>query len=223
MTQNTTTLTSFFVSPTWLFIECLLLFVFAPIGLAVFFSPQSMVDGLFLLTLLGFVLLHTTPGFAWQSLTLNWQHISIYRTIALLIATAVASLAILAVTHPQSLFLLFNQPGLLLAIALLYPFLSALPQELIFRPLFFQRYAVILPSHNTAIVLNAALFSLAHLMYWSWIVIILTFLGGLVFADSYKTRQNFPEAVLLHSLAGITLFMIGMGAYFYSGNVTKPF
>ncbi len=38
-----------------------------------------------------------------------------------------------------------------------------------------------------------------------------------------RLRGNFPEAVLLHSLAGIIVFALGLGVYFYSGNVVRPF
>ena len=51
----------------------------------------------------------------------------------------------------------------------------------------------------------------------------MTFAGGLLFAWSYERRGNFPEAVILHSVAGIALFAVGMGVYFYSGNVVRPF
>ena len=71
--------------------------------------------------------------------------------------------------------------------------------------------------------LNAALFSFAHLMYWSWIVAVLTFAGGLVFAWSYRVRGNFAEAVVLHAVAGISVFVLGLGAFFYSGSITRPF
>ena len=67
------------------------------------------------------------------------------------------------------------------------------------------------------------LFSLAHLMYWSWVVAAFTFLGGLVFAVSYRVRRNFPEAVVVHGVAGVILFWLGLGVVFYSGNVVRPF
>ncbi len=60
-------------------------------------------------------------------------------------------------------------------------------------------------------------------MYWSLLVTLMTFAGGLAFAWSYRVRQNFPEAVLLHALAGIVVFAAGLGVFFYSGNITRPF
>lgn len=102
------------------------------------------------------------------------------------------------------------------------PILSALPQELIFRPLFFHRYRQILPAGHSAIAVNAAIFSFAHLMYWSWVVALMTFIGGWFFARGYH-RHGFLAAWALHSVAGNVLFATGMGYYFYSGNVVRPF
>jgi membrane protease YdiL (CAAX protease family) len=129
-------------------------------------------------------------------------------------------------TAPDLLFdLVERRPKVMLMIAVLYPLLSALPQEIVFRPLFFRRYNSILAPINrhALIALNAAIFSLAHLMYWSPIVMIMTFFGGLIFAWAYVTQKNFPLAVILHSVAGVVLFALGMGVYFYSGNVVRPF
>ena len=94
----------------------------------------------------------------------------------------------------------------------------------VFRPLFFRRYEAILTRRaDVAILLNASVFSFAHLMYWSWVVAGMTWVGGLIFAYSYRMRGNFPEAVIAHSLAGIVIFALGLGVFFYSGNVSRPF
>ena len=69
----------------------------------------------------------------------------------------------------------------------------------------------------------ATLFSLAHLMYWSWIVAVMTFAGGLLFTWAYRKRGSFFYAVLLHAIAGNIIFAAGLGIYFYSGNVQRPF
>ena len=77
--------------------------------------------------------------------------------------------------------------------------------------------------HRAFYLLNASLFSLAHLMYWSWIVAIMTFGGGLLFTWAYRRRGSFFYAVLLHAIAGNIIFAAGLGIYFYSGNVQRPF
>jgi membrane protease YdiL (CAAX protease family) len=205
-------------------VEFALIYLVAPVTMAVALPPSAMFPALFAVTALGIGLLHLTPGFYWRDLLRGWNRIGWGRVAVLAALTALCGWAVLAVTAPGALFgLARSQPGLLVMIALLYPLLSALPQELVFRPLFFRRYGPILPALRPAVVLNAAVFSLAHLMYWSWIVAAMTLAGGLAFAWSYEARRNFPEAVVLHALAGVILFTVGMGVYFYSGNVSRPF
>ena len=106
---------------------------------------------------------------------------------------------------------------------MLYPLLSALPQELIFRPLFFRRYGPVLPTGIGALWLNGAVFGFAHLMYWSWLVAVLTFAGGIAFAWAYERAGSFPLAVAFHAVAGWIVFAVGLGLFFYSGNVVRPF
>ena len=65
---------------------------------------------------------------------------------------------ILWFSRPGALFnMLLNRPGFLPVVWVFYPILSALPQELIFRPLFFHRYGALLPKGQGALALNAAI------------------------------------------------------------------
>lgn len=208
---------------TLLWIEFLGLFVGAPIAVALLLPPSQMFPALLALTVVGLILLHLTPGFQWRRLwdgTVSWRILGIFAGI-----TFAGGVAVMLWRAPGQLFLLVEeQPWLMLSIALLYPPVSALPQELLFRPLFFRRYAALLPRpHNLRIALNAAIFSLAHLMYWSWVVAAMTFVGGLVFAWAYLRSGGFVMALVLHSVAGVILFAVGLGIYFYSGNVIRPF
>jgi len=210
---------------TWLALEFVTFFIAAPAVMAVFLPAGWMFPVLFLFTAVGLVLLHLTPGFAWRNLFQGAREVSWTRVGVVAAATFVTALTVMLLTRPDGLFVLFyERPEIMLMIALFYPFLSALPQELVYRPLFFERYGPILPRRlSAAIWLNAVIFSFAHLMYWSWIVAAMTLSGGVLFAVVYKKKGNFTEAVIHHSLAGIILFALGMGAYFYSGNVERPF
>lgn len=207
-----------------LWAEFVVFYVAAPVVMAVALPPGAMFPVLFGFTVVGIVLLHVTEGFHWRDLTRNplaidWRFVAVFSAVTLLVA-----LAVVLGKEPQT-FLLpgRRQPGLLLLIILLYPILSALPQEIVFRALFFRRYGVLLPGLKTAILFNAALFALAHLMYWNWVVAGMTFAGGLVFAWVYEARRSFAMAVLLHAVAGWIIFSLGLGIYFYSGNVVRPF
>lgn len=207
-----------------LWAEFVLLFAAAPLAMATLLPPRAMFPALFGLTAVGIVLLQLTPGFRWRELSRGWGRID-WRFVGLFVAVTVAlTAAVVAGFAPQDAFgLLRANPAMMAVIALLYPVMSALPQEIVFRPLFFRRYSAILPPLRAAIPLNAALFSLAHLMYWSWIVAVMTFGGGLVFAWAYEARRSFPMAFVLHALAGVILFLMGLGVFFYSGNVQRPF
>jgi membrane protease YdiL (CAAX protease family) len=207
-----------------LWVEFMLLFLIAPVVMAVALPPSAMFSALFAVTAVGVVLLHRTPGFRWHDLTRGWDRISWRFVLVFAVATVACGATVMALIAPSALFgLVRSNPGLMVMIALLYPVLSALPQEIVFRPLFFRRYGPILPGLNAAVVLNAAVFSLAHLMYWNWIVAAMTFSGGLAFAWAYEARRNFPEALVLHAVAGVIAFALGLGILFYSGNVVRPF
>ncbi|WP_255572142.1 CPBP family intramembrane glutamic endopeptidase [Celeribacter sp. PS-C1] len=207
-----------------LWLEFIVLFIAVPVAVAVVLPPSAMFTALFASTLLGVVLLHFTPGFRWRDLLAGRGSFSPVTLITFAAITAGISYAVLATTAPNAIFALFRaNPELWLMIMLLYPLMSALPQEVVFRPLFFRRYGTILPEGRMALTLNAGLFSLAHLLYWNWIVALMTFAGGIVFAWAYEVRKSFPLAVVLHAIAGNVLFTLGMGVFFYSGNVVRPF
>ncbi len=204
--------------------EFLLLYLGAPLVIALLLPPTQMFPALFACTALGLILLARTPGFRWRELRAGWRSWSWGELLLFAGITLVACLVVIQITAPAATFaLLRDQPQLLAMIWLLYPLLSALPQELLFRPLFYRRYGPLLPAGWRADLLNATIFAFAHLMYWSWIVAVMTFAGGLVFSWAYRQRGSFFYAVLLHAVAGNILFAVGLGIYFYSGNVQRPF
>lgn len=199
------------------------LFVLAPLLIALFLPPRMMFPALALFSLAGLGLLLLTGGFDWRFLRRGWRQLPWAEAGLIAAAVLVAGTAILSATRPGALFALPRQaPQFMLLIALLYPLLSALPQELIFRALFFHRYGAMMPSRRVAMLANAAVFAHAHLMYWSLVVLAMTAVGGWLFARAYLDR-GFPAAWFLHALAGNLLFAVGMGVYFYSGAVQRPF
>ena len=208
----------------WRWAEFVGFYLALPVAVAVLLPPDALFTVLLAVTLLGAVLLHFTPGFRWAELTRGWGRIDWRLVAGFSAVTAAVAMGILLLVRPGALFFLPRwMPELTLAILLFYPVLSALPQEVVFRPLFFRRYGALFPDPRVALVLNAAIFSLAHLMFWSWIVAALTFAGGLVFAWAYERRGSFALAVVLHAVAGNILFLVGLGNFFYSGNVARPF
>ena len=68
-------------------------------------------------------------------------------------------------------------------------------------------------------MVNGACFGLAHLFLMNWLAVVLSGIGGVVFAYAYHLRQSFLLACLLHVLAGQILFTTGAGIFFYHGAV----
>lgn len=203
-----------------LWAEFLALYVGGPLVLAFLLPPTAMFTVLGLMTSIGFIILHKTPTFHWRELVANPGGVSPAFYVGFAVMTALVCLAFVQVLFPQYMFMLpRHDPGLWLMIMLLYPLVSALPQEVIYRPLFFRRYGGLFPGRNAAILANAAFFSLAHLMYFDPLVLAMTFSGGIAFAWAYAARGSFAAAVALHALAGQIVFTSGLGILFYSGAV----
>ena len=204
-------------------LEFAALYIGAPLAIALFMPGHLLFEALALFSAAGLLLLWFTGGFDWRSLVRGWRRLPWLEILGMIAITTALGALILSFERPGAIFnMARSRPEFMLVIWTFYPILSALPQELIFRPLFFHRYALILPRGRAAIALNAAIFSFAHLMYWSWVVAALTFVGGSFFARAYLKR-GFPSAWVLHAVAGNALFTVGMGVYFYSGNVVRPF
>lgn len=203
--------------------EFLTLFIGVPLAVALFLPANALFPALFAFTLAGLALIRLTGDFDWSQLLRGWGRVSLSRLIAFGVLVALTGLMVMRATRPDFVPNLGpRRLGFLAVLWLLYPLLSALPQELIFRALYFHRYAPLMGDARRARLVNAAVFSLAHLMYWSVVVAVMTFVGGWLFARLYQ-EKGFPAAWAAHALAGNVLFTVGMGAYFWSGNAVRPF
>lgn len=195
--------------------ELILLFIGVPVILALLLPPDRMWIILLASTALGIFLLHQTDGFAWRRL---WSGRIDWAATALLgVVTLGAAASLCWWLLPEHLFrILRTMPWFIPVLSIGYPILLVLPQEIIFRPLFFERYGALFANQTIAVWVNAVLFAFAHLMYWHWVVFLLTFIGSFIFARAYL-RGSFPHAVALHTIAGLMIFLSGLGWLFYSG------
>jgi membrane protease YdiL (CAAX protease family) len=202
----------------WLGIEFGVLFVGLPLVMALALPPDWLWPVLFGMTAAALVLLGLTPGFRWRELVagqIGWGRVA----LAALTTASVCALFVWWLVPQQALWLPRRAPGLWLAILGLYPFLSALPQELVFRALFFRRYGGLFPNRHGAVAANALVFALAHLMFWNWVALALCLAGGVLLAVAYLGPGGFREALLLHAVCGAIVFTSGLGAFFYHGAV----
>lgn len=112
-----------------------------------------------------------------------------------------------------------TRPGLWAAVMILYPVVSVYPQGIIYRSFLLHRYASFLPSQWGLIVVSAAAFSFMHIVFRNPLAVLLTFVGGLLFAWRYAASESLLTSSLEHALYGCGLFTLGLGQYFYHGRV----
>jgi membrane protease YdiL (CAAX protease family) len=60
-------------------------------------------------------------------------------------------------------------------------------------------------------LINAALFSLAHVFFKNALVMLLTFTGGILFALTFRKTKSTLLVSIEHSIYGCWLFTVGMG------------
>lgn len=196
------------------------LYIALPAAFAFLVPPDGFWAALAVMFVLAWALLARTPGFRWRSLRPRDGGGLLAPTLAFCAALLPVSAALPLLLRPEAfLWLPRQQPVLWLAILALYPLLSALPQELAYRALFFERYSSLFPNRHAALLANGLAFGFAHLFLWNLPAVLLSAAGGMVFAWAYRERGSFALAWLLHSLAGAALFTSGAGAFFYHGAV----
>ena len=207
-----------------LWAELVVLFVGVPLAMLVWFEELRAARALFpvILGLAGVALflLWRTPGWRFRDL---WRGPVLSEWplfLGFAVVTAVISVAIVFAMNPDYfLYIVARRPEIWLMIMVAYPLLSALPQEIIYRTLFFERYQGLFPSVWMALAVNGALFAWGHLFYDNWIAIAMTAGGGLVMAYGYLRHRSTITAWVLHTISGNIIFTASLGPYFYSGMV----
>jgi len=102
-------------------------------------------------------------------------------------------------------------PLMWVIITLFYSIFSVYPQEFLYRSFFFTRYEQLFKKKYVLIAINAIVFSLGHIMFKNLLVLILTLLGGFVFAVTYHKTKSLLFTTIEHSIYGSWLFTVGMG------------
>ncbi len=149
----------------------------------------------------------------WNAAAVNKGNVQ--RIIFLLIPAFVLMVLLVYWLHPSlTLRLVQEKPLLLLAISVIYPIVSVLPQEVIYRSFFFNRYGQLLGKTAT-VLLSALSFGLVHIIFGNWIAPILSSVGGMMFAYTYHKSRSLALVSLEHALYGIAIFASGLGVYFY--------
>src|SRR5690554_5566867 len=108
-------------------------------------------------------------------------------------------------------------PRLWLLIMFFYPLLSVYPQGILYRALYYRRYARLFGQGWTARLVGAAAFSFCHVFFLNPLALVLTLVGGWFFCRTYERTRSLPVSNLEHALLGALLFTIGLGRFLYHG------
>ena len=118
---------------------------------------------------------------------------------------------------PEQLFSLpHKKPLAWVAVMVLYPLLSVVPQEILFRTYYLGRYHLFM-SPNTLRLTSAIAFGWVHIVLLNWVAVVFSMVGGVFFAETYLKTKSLACVCFEHALYGCYLFSIGLGYYFYHG------
>ena len=89
-----------------------------------------------------------------------------------------------------------------------YLLFSVIPQEIIFRFLFFYKYKDYFNKFEI-LLLNSLVFSFCHLIYFDLYILLFSFFGNLLFTFNYMKNKSLLVVIVEHFLLGQTLIILG--------------
>lgn len=192
--------------------EFLIIFILIPVSFAISYTIWiKMILGVLGFIYVVFVLLRVeknkfkiAPNLSWRKF---WK-----RTVIQLVIIALLTTLYMWFMDPNNLYaVVLNKPWLWVMILFVYSVFSVYPQELLYRTFYFQRYSDLFKNETFFIFLNAIVFSLGHLFFKKGLVMIITFIGGILFALTFKKTKSTLLVSIEHALYGCWLFTVGMG------------
>lgn len=201
----------------WLTAELILIFIGLPIVFVVqdrLIHPSMMV--LPILALLVWYL-RRHPGFHVRDFfKLNVPRAVWLQHLGIVLLCFMALVGYTYAVEPENLFNLpTRNPAIWLLFIVVYPLFSAYGQEVIYRAFLHLRYRPLLGEGWLFIVASAALFSFVHIVYYSPLSIVLTFVMGLYLAWVYMRYRSVLFVAVLHGLLGDAAFTAGLGQHFW--------
>ena len=198
-------------------IEFLIIYFLIPllvIFINFFFSEQKIFVflPLFLVFFLSLYLLKKTPSFSFDFLKKETEWKFFFLVSLIFIVSGFFYTIILDSN------LLFKLPKnyffIWIAVILFYPILSVIPQEIIFRVLFFERYSCLFKNQFLYVILNSIIFAYIHLVFQNFHAFFITLITSPIFAYAYLNK-SFKTCFLTHTVGGQLVFTYGLGEYFY--------
>lgn len=131
---------------------------------------------------------------------------------------SVVLLAGIALWRPENLFgVLRRDWTLLLVFFPTYFVASVLPQTVLWRVLWLQRYGRLLGSERIGFLVGALAFAWCHVVLLNSMLVALTFVGGMIFSSTWRRTRSVFWTSLEHSLYGTWLFAVGYSEWMQLG------
>ncbi|MBP0905084.1 CPBP family intramembrane metalloprotease [Mariniflexile gromovii] len=143
---------------------------------------------------------------------LNWKRFWRNTLFKFIIIAILTTIFVWITDKPMLFELLINKPLLWVLLLFIYSVFSVYPQELLYRTFFFNRYKNYFKSESLFLFVNAICFSLSHLFFKNSLVLLMTFIGGLLFALTFNKTKSTLLVSIEHAIYGSWLFTVGMGA-----------
>ena len=192
--------------------EFFILFILLPVSLALPFNIWVKVG----MVVLGFIYilikLKTSENINFRiKKNLDWKSLWRRVLVTFLVVAIITTVYVFFQDKDALFYVPLHKPGLFVSILIVYTLLSVWPQEIIYRTFFFHRYEVLFQNKSLFIFINAIVFSLAHLFFRNTLVLVLTFIGGIIFGYTYIKYRSTTAVSIEHAVYGNWLFTVGMG------------
>lgn len=163
----------------------------------------------------------------WLKRLWKWSEVNVKNLRPIILRWVLATIGMIAFIYfydPDKMFIIFEQrPEIIPYLLLAYPVLSALPQEFIFCSFFFHRYRAFFTTDMKLLIASAIVFAYAHVLFINWVAPVLSLIAGLIFAHTYARTKSLALVTIEHGLYGNSLFLVGLGWYFWGGAVAHNY
>ena len=193
--------------------ELFFIYLFLPLFILIFQSKILIFTVLYLVFIFTFLELRKDKSFKSKVLSkkINWRISFIFFLVFLIFGYFYVLFydPTLLFSFPKNNFLLW------VTVMFIYPFFSVIPQEIVYRVYFYQRYKKLFNGNLLLLtLLNLFFFSFAHIVFNNPHAILITAIASPIFSYLY-IKESFFTCVLVHSLGGQIIFTLGLGRYFY--------
>lgn len=193
-------------------VELFLIFIVLPLLFTFSFDIRIKIAlGLIAFAYLIFVLIKVENVKLRMKSSINWFHFW-KTTFVKLLVVIIVSILFVWFFHQELLFnVVIDSPSIWIKFLFIYTFISVFPQELAYRTFFFTRYRSLIDNERLFVFINAIIFALGHIFFKNPLVIVLTFVGGVIFALSFNKHKSTILVAIEHSIYGGWLFTVGLG------------